>query len=117
MPKKAKNKTGRNYPELYCKILKECAEQPMCTKSHLAQKFDLSEIDITFKFMNELRFIDVNSGIVELLPQGFSTYLSIGSQKHSNEQARKATIFAIWAIGISIVSFVASIFFNLLSIL
>ena len=107
-----------NQSELYYKILKECAENEAMSLDVLYNKYKLSESSIVYKNMEDLKFIIRSNGNkVELLPQGFTTYLAISSQKQSNEQAQKATKYAVWALVISIASCLASIFFSVLSYL
>ena len=109
----------RNQPDVYYKILKECVDNPMTNTAQISIKLDISESDSGFRQLEVLNFITINrtgGNMIELSPQGFSTYLSISSQKQSSEQAIKAIKFASWAIGISIASFIASIVFNILSL-
>lgn len=106
----------KNQPELYYAILKECADKEMITTADLSVKLGISESANTFKYMEDLQFIKRNGNLVELLPQGFSTYLAISSQKQASEQTLKAINLAKWALWISIASFIASIFFSIWSI-
>jgi hypothetical protein len=107
----------KSQSELHYNILKECVENNKITRSDLSLKLGISEADISLSALAELKFINFSGNLVELLPQGYSTYLSISSQKQSNEQAQKATKYAVWALCISIASFIASIFFSILSYL
>lgn len=117
--KQKKSNSERNQAELYYKILKECVENPISSKSVVALKLGISESDSTFYTLNKLDFIEydvVAGGIIELLPQGFNAYMSISAQKQSALQAKKAIIFATCALIISIASFIASIIFNIIAI-
>ena len=113
-----------NQSELYYNILKECVGNNKITAGEIAEKLNLiSEDDIALVTLQELKFIKRTNSFVELLPQGFATYLAISSQKQSNEQAQKATEQAIKAINyakyalcISIVSFVVSVIFSILQL-
>jgi hypothetical protein len=103
--------------ELHYNILKECVENKIQNKSDLASKLGISEADISISALTELQFIKCSDNLVELLPQGYAAYLAISSQKRSSKQARKAIKFASWALGISIVSFIVSTIFSILSYL
>ena len=106
----------KSQSEIHFTILKECVENNKITGGVLAKKLGLiSEDDISIVTLEELKFIKRTNGLVELLPQGYSTYLSISSQKQSSEQASRATYIAIYAIIISTASFIANIIFNILA--
>jgi hypothetical protein len=111
-----KRKQEINLSDLYYKILMECVKDIPTTSSQISEKLGISEHNSAFTNLHNLEFIRFNhqSFVIELLPQGFSTYLSISSQKKSSEQARKATKFATWALVISSASFIANIIFNFL---
>lgn len=109
---KKRNQNGS--AEFYYNILEFCLEKRPVSKTEICQKFNLTEGSSAFTHMEELSFLRIINSQVELLPQGFSTYLAISSQKQSANQARKAIRFATWALIISIVSFISSIIFSIL---
>lgn len=115
---KKKNTKERNQSEWFYLILKECVQSGTLTTAIIDNKYKLSEDSIYYRELEKFNFISVNrdgGNIIELLPQGFSTYLSISSQKQSAELAKKATNKSTWALLISILSFIASIVFNIIS--
>lgn len=108
-----------NQTELQYNILKECVENPTTNTAMISIKLNISESDSAFNQLEALNFITINrtgGNMIELSPQGFSTYLSINSQKQSSEQAIKAINFAKWALWISIASFVVSVIFSIVQI-
>jgi hypothetical protein len=105
--------------ELYFKILSICARDFYTTQAKIAKELNISHNRSAFSYLEKLGFITIlkNSGdSIELTQSGFSTYLAISRQEHSNKQAIKATKFAIWAIVISIISYITSIIFNIISL-
>lgn len=105
--------------DLYYIILKECVENPMIAKHQICEKHGLNEHSPVFYDLEKFNLIEIKTKAanqIELKTEGFNAFLSIGSQRQSERQARKATYFAVWALGISIVSFIASIVFNILAL-
>ncbi len=113
--KKKKTITSLNQPELYYQVLKECVENDLVSKADLFNKFKITQGNSIYPQLEELNFIKIEgSDTVKVSSQGFSTYLSISSQKQSAAQARKAIRFASWALFISAASFIANIIYNIL---
>lgn len=103
--------------ELFYLILKECIDKSITPKSVIAVKLGIGENDSAFKTLQRLKFIDIHRNAtdgIELLPQGFSTYLAIHSQKQSTEQFKKSMKYATIALVISIITFIATIVSNFL---
>jgi len=106
----------RIQPDLHYIILKECVSDSITKKADLLIKYGISEYDNAYSVLEKLEFIKIeSSNVIVLLPQGFSTYLTISSQKQSSEQARKSIKFATWALAISIAWFITSIIFNIIT--
>ncbi|NOQ26562.1 MAG: hypothetical protein GQ564_14480 [Bacteroidales bacterium] len=113
MKNKSKDKNVHR-ADLYFNILKECVGK-CAVISDISLKLGISESDSAFSELSDLSFIQFNhtgGSIITLLPQGFSTYLSIASQKQTARQARVATYIAIAALLVSSFSIMASFIFN-----
>jgi hypothetical protein len=116
----AKDDTNyKDIGELYYKILSICAREFNTHQTQIAKELNISHNSSAFSYLEKLGFINIpkeSSDFIHITQQGFSTYLVISSQRQSNKQARKATKFASWAIVISIISFITSIIFNIISL-
>lgn len=107
-----------NQTDLYYNILKECVENSMIPKHEISKKFGLSEYDSIYADLKRFKYIEFESDneyMINLTQEGFTAYLTIGSQKQSARHAKKAIYFAVWALGVSIASFMASILFSIIS--
>ena len=113
-----KNKINQTeHTDLYYQILKECAFDRTVTVAEVSTILGINERHPAYSKLENLGFIKINrngGNLIDLQPQGFSTYLQISSQKKSAEQAMKSTKIATIAIIISIASFIANIIFNLI---
>ena len=113
-----KKKQSKSQVDIYYHILEGCVGKKFGERALIAEELGINFGDNAFNHLQTLKHINIvttDNSCIELLPQGFSTYLTLSSQKQSDKQFKKSVQFATWALVVSIISFIISIVFSIIS--